>query len=1221
MESTLTLEHIPPGQFPDWLFDQLCEQVVDPRLAPVLIIHSSDAARTETLHRLESANIGPIDRSRHHTLSSLWKSLHADLRLPRLLSLNAKGHRLLHVECELAAKRGEFPLLHPTTEHRWGEGRTRALARLVQTFDVEDVRSWEGPGLAGFYNCLKRMGRELNGLHPLIHRRTLIDELERKESAPFTLMGVAGIVLMNQLPTLSKSDRRLLLILNRFTDIHQLCQHGDASIGNHRLGLHGAILEDVHPCTEDRIPNWLKAHQIWKPASIEHAVTRLLVPTRGLDIAATAELLRDWTPSSAPNSSVVIIDPGKADRLGRWHRALAEIGLRPPAPPLTLKTSSTIHWLGELLSIGLGSEAWSMSRIRAIGSQRSLRFVDEWLHTEMHPSVPKWAPKLDPQRIESLARTWHILGGYGALSRWLHALASPVYPAPWQEVEDAGMKAECTQWWFLSLLSRLSPLLTSGERALLDESDLHIGCHTGKKLPLPPAPSDGELCLNQLLIHLDESSMIRELSPLKLLVEEKEKFRKSQEILGHPRSLLGPQWVEGLLGLIEDLPSPPAFDSGDNIRILTPTEALGTSSDIVILTHLTASNWSLRADTLPWLSEADCKLLNLGRSDAPLRDARHALHHLVHASSTVILVDPTGLDENTQPAAPLAEWLSTYSGADASDLVSKPAFLQDWSTASSDRTRGHHLSWFPNTVSMVEVGDSTRAELQISGRGFREDRQRVGQQFLKSQLPTSPPLNPLAITIPMDGELMADRLRRQPREIQPGDDYIGMDMHARFVGLGDMKIVPGRGGAGGEIKPRNAESWPVLGGKAGRNQLLAIDPRPLRPRQTSLPVFDERNGQSQKAKHKRKTWSASRLQQWQKCPRQGWLERRLNAGLMEQQEEDLDARIRGDLIHKSLGSLFENVFTMVEGEVRDSTEATSLANCGQSMENMFSYILDYVAEHAPWLERDDATAAQRRYDLIGLSKQIWLDWLASSDSGSLSPSGRLGNMLQAEMRLYNSVPISLEWSLDRMEISHPDGRKMSLTGYIDRVDVIHNPELQAGDESVAPLDWNSSSEWKPKRLIVIRDIKSVDGPSKDHVGDRHRKALFDELQLGLYARCWEIANPGDLVVGVGISEVGMKPSHSIEISPAFVDLFEDNGIGKLTTFTHQTHRFPNEDSEAESDPFRAWMAERLTTAFDVAEGAESGLVHATPEESTCTWCRVKEACGFAPIVGGDSSWN
>ena len=90
---------------------------------------------------------------------------------------------------------------------------------------------------------------------------------------------------------------------------------------------------------------------------------------------------------------------------------------------------------------------------------------------------------------------------------------------------------------------------------------------------------------------------------------------------------------------------------------------------------------------------------------------------------------------------------------------------------------------------------------------------------------------------------------------------------------------------------------------------------------------------------------------------------------MEQQEDDLDARIRGDLVHNSLGKLFEQVFSLQEGDVRESIGAKSLANSGQSLQSMFGHILEYVAEHAPWLERDDATAAQRRYDLIGLSNK------------------------------------------------------------------------------------------------------------------------------------------------------------------------------------------------------------------------------------------------------------
>ena len=1219
MECTLTLEHIPPGQFPDWLFEQLCNQVLDPSLAPILIVHSSEASRAEILSRLESADRGPIDRSRHHTLASLRKSLHADLRLPRLLPFNATGHRLLHGECELAARSGEFPLLHPTPEHRWGEGRTRALARLTQAFDIEDIRIWDGPGRDAFENIVTRMGRRLNGMHPLHHRRSLIDALESLHSTPFTLTGIAGIVLMDQMPTLAKSDRRLLLNLNRFCDLHQLCQHGEAPIGNYRLGLHGAILEDVHPCTTETIPKWLNKHEIWQPEPREHSVSRLLVPTKGLDIHATVEVLRDWSNAVPSHSNVVIIDPAKDNHMASWSRSLTEIGLRPPSESSLLKSSPSIHWLGEIASIGSGTEAWSMSRIRGLGTQQSLQFTEEWLCMENHPVHDGWIPEMDSNRIESLARSWHILGGYGALARWLRALASDPHPAPWEDIDEAGKKAECTQWWFLCLLKRLSPLLSSGERTLLEEADFAIGCYTNQPLPLPESPVSGDAWISLLVEHLDSTSKLSDAGSIQLLLDEHKKFRLSQSILGHPVTAVGPQWVEGFLGLMDDLQAPKTLEACDKIRILTPNEALGVSADIIVLTHLTASSWSLRTEKLPWLSEADCRELDLCRSDSPLRAARHTLHHLLHASSEVILIDATGLDDDCQPATPLAEWLTQHAGADTPETVQKPSFLEHWSTVSGERTRGHHLSWKPATIEMVQDAGNTRAEVRLSGRGIRDTRQRAGLSLRAFHQPLSPPLRPASISIPIDSGVMKDRLRRQPTEVQSGDEYLGMDLHNRFSSMGDLKIIPGNKGAPGEITPRMAEQWPVLGGKSGRNQLLAIDPRPLRPSQTSLPIFDERHGLTGGAAFSKNRWSASRLQRWQACPRQGWLERRLNAAKMEQQEEDLDARIRGDLVHRSLGALFEQLFSLEEGDVRSSVGATSVALSGHSMDDMFVHILDHIGIHAPWLEREDATAAQRRHDLIGMPRQTWLDWLVSPQA--TTPSGRLGNMLRAEMELYNSIPISIEWALDGMTLNHPDGRTMNLTGYIDRVDVFSDSTLEGGDDSIAPLDWTESSDWKPKRLVLIRDIKSVDGPSRSKIGDRHRKALFDELQLGLYARCWELSHPGDLVIGVGISEVGAYTNHSIEASPAFAELLEDNGVGGITTLTHDTHRFPSEASEAESDPFRAWMMERLTTAFDVAEAANSGRVHATPEEGVCTWCRVKEACGLASIVGGDTSWN
>ncbi|MDP6900184.1 MAG: hypothetical protein QGF94_05055, partial [Candidatus Thalassarchaeaceae archaeon] len=531
MNKALTLEHIYPGIFPDWLFQHLCSQTLNPDENTYLIVHSSDAARTEIIERLEGEKIGPIDRSRHHTLQSLRISLHADLRLPRLLSSDASGARLLHAECQLGAKAGDFPALHPSPEWRWGEGRTRALARLCQVFDTEDVRRWDGPGIHGFRSRLTRMGSALNGTHPLLQHRTLINALESKEEAPFMLVGVIGIIVMDQPPTLSQSDRRILQSLRRFRPIHQLCQHGDATIGNHRLGLHGAILEDVIPCTEDTLPDWLPVHSTWTPTAVEQEIHRLLVPRRGLAIEASLEVLRDWLQEAPPDADVLIIDPTWQERTSAWTRGLTEVGLRPPRQSRTINSTPVIHWLGELVSIGMGPDAWSMERLRGLGTQKSLTFDEEWSMSAPHPVHDDWSPMMDSERIESLGRIWHIMGGHGALGRWLQAFSSQPHPAPWETEEEAAIRAECTQWWFLTLLARLSPLLSSGERTLLSDEKFHVGCATGAILPLPEISSTGDEWLTSLTKHINWERLLEDAGALQRLLEGYTTLRRSQSIL------------------------------------------------------------------------------------------------------------------------------------------------------------------------------------------------------------------------------------------------------------------------------------------------------------------------------------------------------------------------------------------------------------------------------------------------------------------------------------------------------------------------------------------------------------------------------------------------------------------------------------------------------------------------------------------------------------------
>ena len=169
--------------------------------------------------------------------------------------------------------------------------------------------------------------------------------------------------------------------------------------------------------------------------------------------------------------------------------------------------------------------------------------------------------------------------------------------------------------------------------------------------------------------------------------------------------------------------------------------------------------------------------MNLCRPDAPLRDARHALHHLMHASPSVILIDASGLDEDCQPAAPIAEWFSIHGGADTAESVPSPPFMTKWTTASSERTRGHHLAWVPSTIEIIRNDGPARAEIHLSGRSIRDNRQRAGLALRDSRQPISPPLRPESISLPLDTSLMQDRLRRQPTQVQSDEDYLGMELH------------------------------------------------------------------------------------------------------------------------------------------------------------------------------------------------------------------------------------------------------------------------------------------------------------------------------------------------------------------------------------------------------------------------------------------------------------
>ena len=92
----------------------------------------------------------------------------------------------------------------------------------------------------------------------------------------------------------------------------------------------------------------------------------------------------------------------------------------------------------------------------------------------------------------------------------------------------------------------------------------------------------------------------------------------------------------------------------------------------------------------------------------------------------------------------------------------------------------------------------------------------------------------------------------------------------------------------------------------------------------------------------------------------------------------------------------------------------------------------------------------------------------------------------------------------------------SIRGNADRVDEIClSPEMRtaAVDKGLlsatphtTPLDVRHPNQsGGARRFVVIRDLKTVNGPKVKESGKRHLKALFNEVQLGLYARAWELA--------------------------------------------------------------------------------------------------------------------
>ena len=114
---SVTNEEVQPGPLPDWLVDHIKRQSTEPLPhlqggpSRILILYPGEQARRENLERLADEGV-VIDRTLHHTIDSLEKSLLADLRLPRILSMSGGWNLILNAACAEAAANLKFPIIH-----------------------------------------------------------------------------------------------------------------------------------------------------------------------------------------------------------------------------------------------------------------------------------------------------------------------------------------------------------------------------------------------------------------------------------------------------------------------------------------------------------------------------------------------------------------------------------------------------------------------------------------------------------------------------------------------------------------------------------------------------------------------------------------------------------------------------------------------------------------------------------------------------------------------------------------------------------------------------------------------------------------------------------------------------------------------------------------------------------------------------------------------------
>ena len=1174
----MTVEEVPPGPLPKWALEHAVNQArqsisKNENSSSILYLHPNQASRIEALDEI-GKTVPVFDRSSHHTIQSLARVIGQDLRMKRAVEVDPVLNEFIHILATHAAENFRFPVIHPDERRKWHRGKTEAIRALHNALiSADSLQAWEGAQEAlEFSKILNQASDTLGGIHPDLFVLEVTRELEKEaQSTPFTLQGVDGILMLDQDPSLPKMDLRFTKSLLRYLPIHQLCH-----TGSYRLGHHGLQIEDIFPAeNEEDLPDWVPRHTLsWENPTCNVHATPVRLESQTIPMAS--ELISKIRAINN-TASVIIVDPSWRKRERAWNRCISSIRSMINPNLESDRRNPTLCSLISDLTIASGNHGFSMEKIRSLG-KRGL--VNEMHELPVHPQSSEIRPIFHSDVIEMVAMNNHIVGGQGTLIEWLKSLSSK------PKDERDSLRREETQWWMLIAAGNLSPLLSEQDRECLGEPALRKGCVSGAELPLSNHTSKADAWLDAYLLAVEKRALLQHdgaisedpLDAIQFVKKRMAKFNQMARLLDFDVNTTGPNWVERTRRILSGFDQKTSAVRDPNIRIMTPREALGCTADLTILTHL-STEWSMKVQKIPYLSEQDRFKFGISSPDKEIKSARHSIQHLLHSAQEVHVIHATN-DDLAPPSFILDEWLAQRSNEGSDQLM-----------------------------------------IAFDPQGPREQLSGDGKRILLGQPATKKPLSYLGPLSRLELDLADDMASRSPT--MPGQDGFLPDLSILRATTPPIKQISHPTSKAKKKPPRVNARWPVIGARNNDFLSASIDPRPIQAWKTDIPQRESRQGHTSIITNRR-TWSPYRLNNWLECPRKGWLTDKQNLSEDELTSQDLDSRTYGNLLHGLHHDIMLEVLGLNQGEefqIADlETRDKSVESSKYDRHEIMMIALTSLSKRAPWLLRSNATSVQKLWMLAGMDTEEWVTWLANPEP--MSPRGRVGSIIDMEMRTLGPAPIAVEWSLSKKKeivIEVPkqlvEKRRKTIpftaTGVIDRVDLVpfdpqgekwHDEE---GSHEVAPLRLLGSG-WKPRRMIIIRDLKSKEDFTKPM--ERHERAIFGELQLALYSRAWEIAHPGDLVIGAGITTLGFDSKHYIELSGHAPDWVFDGSYGEVTRLTHNMFRFADEGPNTESDPFRAWLTHRMAVASNVAHNANSGLYNPTPDESVCRFCSASNIC-------------